>query len=138
MSAFTIRKIDNSQSGGFFKPADHAEHVILITKVNQITTIDDKFRGPDTPAAYVDYVDLDSPSQEVRKNVQVTHAGIINRLEEGWDNVLGVVGKVPTKKGYMAWVLKTPPVEAEAKAIEWAKKQDPTEEDSAAPWGSVE
>lgn len=137
MSAFTIRKVTTTQTGGYFKPADHAEHAILITKVNQITTIDDKFKGPDTPAAYIDYVDLDTPTQEVHKNVQVTHGGIINRLEEGWDNVLGVVSKVPTKKGYMAWVLKAAPIEAEQKAIDWAKKTDPGD-DSPARWGEVE
>lgn len=136
MSAFTIRKVETGGSK-FFKPADHAEHLILITKVNDVREIDDKFKGPGTPAAFIDFVDLDSPNKEVHRNVQVTHGGIVNRLEAGWDNVLGIVGKVPTKRGYQAWVLKSAPIEDEQRAIEWAKSQAP-DENTPAPWDAVE
>lgn len=91
--------------GGFFKPAEHDGHLILITNVHKIEDWYDNFKGRDVPAATCDLVDLDSQDRELREGVLVTHTGIVNRLHPGAHMVLGRIGKAPTKNGFEAWVL---------------------------------
>ena len=129
-----------TQGSRFFKPADHEGHLILITKVQDKRTVEDKYKGEVT-AVFVDFVDLDgSGDAHLSENVQITHGGIVNRLETGMENVLARVGKAPTSKGYAAWVLKGPAVEDEATATKWLESgktvaQDDVPQDEG--WGSV-
>lgn len=90
---------------GYFKPAEAAGHLVLITRVHEISTRYDDLKGADAPIATVDLVDLDAPGQELRERAFVTHAGIINRLSVGSSMVLGRIGQAPTKSGNHAWVL---------------------------------
>jgi len=107
-----------AQGSKFFKPADHDGHLLLITNVTDKRTVEDKYKGEVT-AVFVDFVDLDQDGTPVNHNVQITHGGIVNRLETGMENVLARVGKAATAKGYAAWVLKSPSVDDEATATTW-------------------
>lgn len=93
-----------SGGGGFFKPADHDGHLILITNCHKIEDRFDQFKGKDVPAATVDVVDLDG-DQELREGVLMTHGGLVNRLATGAHMVLGRIGKATTTSGFEAWVL---------------------------------
>jgi hypothetical protein len=135
MSTFTINPVKAGGGSRFFKPADFENHLQLITKVTDIHDVDDKFKGV-IPAAFVDFIDLDSDG-DVHENVQITHGGIVGRLVSGDVNVLGRVGKVPTAKGYQAWVLKAPAVEDVDKAQAWGDKQAASST-SDTPWDSLD
>lgn len=93
-----------SGGGGFFKPAEHEGHLVLITNCHKIEDRYDQFKGKDVPAATVDVVDLDG-DQELREGVLMTHAGLVNRLSPGAHMVLGRIGKATTSGGFEAWVL---------------------------------
>ncbi|MFC9089016.1 hypothetical protein [Nocardiopsis dassonvillei] len=93
-----------SGGGGFFKPAEHDGHLVLITNCHKIEDRYDQFKGRDVPAATVDVVDLDG-SAELREGVLMTHGGLVNRLTPGAHMVLGRIGKAPTSSGFEAWVL---------------------------------
>lgn len=93
-----------SGGGGFFKPADHDGHLILITNVVKIEDRYDQFKGKEVPAATVDLVDLDG-DQALREGVLLTHGGLVNRLHVGAHMVLGRIGKATTTSGFEAWVL---------------------------------
>ena len=94
-----------SGGGGFFKPAEHEGHLILITNCHKIEDRFDQFKGKDVPAATVDVVDLDAPTPELREGVLMTHGGLVNRLSPGAHMVLGRIGKATTNSGFEAWVL---------------------------------
>mgnify|MGYP001201178289 FL=1 len=93
-----------SGGGGFFKPAEHDGHLVLITNCHKIEDRYDQFKGRDVPAAPVDVVDLDG-DQALREGVLMTHGGLVNRLSVGAHMVLGRIGKAPTASGFEAWVL---------------------------------
>jgi len=94
-----------SGGGGFFKPAEHENHLVLITNCHSIEDRYDTFKGKEIPSATCDIVDLDDPAATLRERILVTHSGIVNRLSPGAHMVLGRIGKAPTKSGFEAWVL---------------------------------
>ncbi|GAA0989183.1 hypothetical protein Q7689_11335 [Nocardiopsis tropica] len=105
--SFQFSKPSVPAMGGFFKPAEHAGHLILITQVYAIEDRFDQFKQREVPAATVDLVDLDEvPGEGLREGVLVTHTGIVNRLHAGQSLVLGRIGKAITKSGFEAWVLE--------------------------------
>ncbi|MEV2274060.1 hypothetical protein AB0I72_00610 [Nocardiopsis sp. NPDC049922] len=104
--SFQFSKPTAPAMGGFFKPAEHDGHLILITQVYAIEDRYDQFKGKEVPAATVDLVDLNDAAQELREGVLVTHTGIVNRLSAGQSLVLGRIGKATTKSGFEAWVLE--------------------------------
>lgn len=111
--------------GGFFKPAEHDGHLVLIINVHTIEDRYDNFKGREVPAATCDVVDLDEPNPELREGVLVTHTGIVNRLHPGAHMVLGRIGKAPTKSGFEAWVLaEFDPNSDPARAQAWLDKQN--------------
>ncbi|WP_017599219.1 hypothetical protein [Nocardiopsis lucentensis] len=94
-----------SGGGGFFKPAEHDGHLVLITNCHKIEDRYDQLKGKETPAATVDVVDLDGDA-ELREGVLMTHGGLVNRLSPGAHMVLGRIGKATTSSGFEAWVLQ--------------------------------
>ena len=111
--------------GGFFKPAEHDGHLILITNVHKIEDRFDQFKGKEVPAATCDLVDLDEvPGEGLREGVLVTHGGLVNRLHPGAHMVLGRIGKATTKSGFEAWVLAEFDPEKDApRAQAWIEAQ---------------
>ncbi|WP_017602181.1 hypothetical protein [Nocardiopsis lucentensis] len=119
--------------GGFFKPAEHDGHLVLITNCHKIEDRYDQFKARDVPAATVDVVDLDG-EQQLREGVLMTHGGLVNRLSPGAHMVLGRIGKATTSSGFEAWVLA--PFDEQGddarRAQEWLDAQGPSRT-SAAP-----
>lgn len=114
-----------SGGGGFFKPAEHENHLVLITQVHKVEDRFDSFKEREIPAATVDLIDLDDPVEELRKGILITHTGIVNRLSAGAHMVLGRIGKAPTKNGFEAWVLaEFDPNADPARAQAWLDKQN--------------
>ena len=115
-----------SAGGGFFKPAEHSGHLILITVVHEIGKKFDQLKQAEIDQAIVDVVDLEGDN-ELRERVAVTHAGIVNRLATGAKFVLGRIGQVATKSGFQAWAL-LPFNEGsdDVKAEAWVNANKPT------------
>lgn len=124
MSMFN-QPADNA-SGGFFKPAEHNGHLILITIVHEIVRRFDTLKGAEIDMAVADVVDLDGAG-ELRERVNFTHTAIVSRLAPGATFVLGRIGQVATKSGFQAWALQ-PFNEGtdDAKAEAWVNAHKPT------------
>jgi hypothetical protein len=112
--------------GGFFKPADHNGHLVLITVVHSIGKKFDTLRNEEIDQADVDVVDLDGDGQ-LREHVNITHKAIVSRLTPGATLILGRIGQVPTKSGFQAWALQ-PFNEGvdDKKAEAWVNAHKPT------------
>ncbi|MFK4869026.1 hypothetical protein ACI3K4_27810 [Streptomyces sp. CSMPJR101] len=112
--------------GGFFKPAEHNGHLILITVVHSIGKKFDTLRNEEIDQADVDIVDLDGDGQ-LREHVNVTHKAIVSRLTPGATLILGRIGQVATKSGFQAWALQ-PFNEGvdDKKAEAWVNAHKPT------------
>ncbi|MEV7364298.1 hypothetical protein [Streptomyces sp. NPDC091299] len=112
--------------GGFFKPAEHNGHLILITSVHSIGKKFDTLRNEEIDQADVDVVDLDGDGQ-LREHVNVTHKAIVSRLTPGATLILGRIGQVATKSGFQAWALQ-PFNEGvdDQKAEAWVNAHKPT------------
>ncbi|MFI6491263.1 hypothetical protein [Streptomyces sp. NPDC050564] len=119
--------------GGFFKPADHNGHLVLITVVHGISKKFDTLRNEEIDQADVDVVDLDG-NGELREHVNVTHKAIVSRLAPGATLVLGRIGQVATKSGFQAWALQ-PFNEGvdDVKAGAWVTANQPTFNQAATP-----
>ncbi|WP_017612095.1 hypothetical protein [Nocardiopsis salina] len=121
--SFTFTQPSNN-AGGFFRPAEHDGHLVLITQVHKIEDRYDQFKKHEVPAATCDLVDLDDSAQ-LREGVLITHTGIVNRLSPGAHMVLGRIGKALTKNGFEAWVLaEFDPNSDPARAQAWLDKQN--------------
>lgn len=120
--------------GGFFKPAEANGHLVLITTVHEIAKRFDQLRNEEIDQAVVDLVDLDTPEQELRERINVTHKGIVSRLTAGGGMVLGRIGQVATSSGFQAWAL-LPFVEGsdDVRAGAWVTAHQPTFTQAAAP-----
>lgn len=112
--------------GGFFKPADHNGHLVLITVVHGIGKKFDTLRNEEIDQADVDIVDLEGDNQ-IREHVNVTHKAIVSRLTPGATMILGRIGQVATKSGFQAWALQ-PFNEGvdDKKAEAWVNANKPT------------
>jgi hypothetical protein len=112
--------------GGFFKPADHSGHLILVTVVHSIGKKFDTLRNEEIDQADVDIVDLEGDGQ-LREHVNVTHKAIVSRLTPGATFILGRIGQVATKSGFQAWALQ-PFNEGvdDKKAEAWVNANKPT------------
>lgn len=112
--------------GGFFKPAEHNGHLVLITVVHSIGKKFDTLRNEEIDQADVDVVDLDTDGQ-LREHVNITHKAIVSRLTPGATLILGRIGQVPTKSGFQAWALN-PFNEGvdDKKAEAWVNAHKPT------------
>lgn len=119
--------------GGFFKPAEHNGHLVLITVVHGIGKKFDTLRNEEIDQADVDIVDLDGDGQ-LREHVNVTHKAIVSRLTPGATLILGRIGQVATKSGFQAWALQ-PFNEGvdDKKAEEWVNAHKPTFNQAATP-----
>lgn len=93
-----------TSGGGFLKPAEHQNHLLLFTNVKRSDRRYDELRKGEIDEFTVDVVDLDG-DQLLRENVKVGHVGITNKLTVGATNVLGRISTVDTGKGNPAWVL---------------------------------
>ncbi|MFI2911150.1 hypothetical protein ACG2OD_23325 [Streptomyces sp. PDY-4] len=123
-----------SAGGGFFKPADANGHLVLVTAVHEIAKRFDQLRNEEIDQAVVDLVDLDTPEQELRERINVTHKGIVSRLTAGGGMVLGRIGQVATNSGFQAWAL-LPFAEGsdDVRAGAWVTAHQPTFTQAAAP-----
>jgi hypothetical protein len=119
--------------GGFFKPAEHNGHLVLITVVHGIGKKFDTLRNEEIDQADVDVVDLDGDNQ-LREHVNITHKAIVSRLTPGATLILGRIGQVPTKSGFQAWALN-PFNEGvdDRKAEAWVNANKPTFTQAAPP-----
>jgi hypothetical protein len=119
--------------GGFFKPAEHNGHLILVTTVHSIGKKFDTLRNEEIDQADVDIVDLDGDGQ-LREHVNVTHKAIVSRLTPGATLILGRIGQVATKSGFQAWALQ-PFNEGvdDVKAGAWVTANQPTFTQAANP-----
>lgn len=90
--------------GGYFKPAEHNGHLVLITVVHGISKKFDTLRNEEIDQADVDLVDLEGDDQ-LREHVNITHKAIVSRLATGATFILGRIGQVATKSGFQAWAL---------------------------------
>ena len=112
--------------GGYFKPAEHNGHLVLITVVHDISKKFDTLRNEEIDQADVDLVDLEGDDQ-LREHVNITHKAIVSRLAKGATFILGRIGQVATKSGFQAWALNpfnegSDDVKAEA----WVNAHKPT------------
>jgi hypothetical protein len=121
-----------SAFGGFFKPAEHNGHLVLVTTVHSIGKKFDTLRNEEIDQADVDIVDLDGDG-ELREHVNVTHKAIVSRLTPGATLILGRIGQVATKSGFQAWALQ-PFNEGvdDKKAEAWVNAHKPTFTQAAA------
>ncbi|WP_432139745.1 hypothetical protein [Streptomyces sp. bgisy154] len=119
--------------GGFLKPAEMNGHLVLFTVVHEIGKRYDQLRNEEIDQAVVDVVDLEGDN-ELRERVNVTHKGIVSRLDSGATFVLGRIGQVSTKSGFQAWAL-LPFNEGtdDAKAEAWVNAHKPTFTQAAPP-----
>lgn len=119
--------------GGFFKPAEHNGHLVLVTVVHSIAKRFDTLRNEEIDQAEVDIVDLDGDNQ-VREHVNITHKAIVSRLTPGATFILGRIGQIPTKSGFQAWALN-PFSEGidDKKAEAWVNANKPTFNQAAVP-----
>lgn len=126
-----------SAFGGFFKPAEHNGHLVLITVVHNIGKKFDTLRNEEIDQADVDIVDLDADAQ-LREHVNITHKAIVSRLTPGATLILGRIGQVPTKSGFQAWALN-PFNEGvdDKKAEAWVNAHKPTFTQATAPAPTV-
>ena len=106
--------------GGFFKPADHLNHLVLFTAVKSSAKRFDTLRNGEIDEFIVDFVDLDG-DQTLNSDVKVGHVGITNKLSVGSKNVLARVGTVDTGKGNPAWVLNNFQDSDVARAQAWVE-----------------
>lgn len=111
-----------TSGGGFFKPAEHKEHLLLFTNIKKSERRYDELRKGDIDEFTVDVVDLDG-DQVLRENVKVGHVGITNKLTVGAKNVLGRLGTVDTGKGNPAWILSNFSEADVPKAQAWVEAQ---------------
>jgi hypothetical protein len=119
--------------GGFFKPADHNGHLVLITVVHSIGKKFDTLRNEEIDQADVDVVDLEGDGQ-LREHVNITHKAIVSRLSTGATLILGRIGQVPTKSGFQAWALQPfNEGDDDKKAEAWVNAHKPTFTQGAAP-----
>lgn len=98
MSMFT----QPPSGGGFFKPAEAENHLVLILRVHGFDKHFDTMKGAEIDRATVDLADLDGGGQ-VRERVWLTHPGLVNKVSTSGP-VLGRIGKVQASKG-LAWSL---------------------------------
>jgi hypothetical protein len=119
--------------GGYFKPAEHNGHLILVTVVHSIGKKFDTLRNEEIDQADVDIVDLDGDNQ-LREHVNITHKAIVSRLTPGATLILGRIGQVATKSGFQAWALQ-PFNEGvdDKKAEAWVNAHKPTFTQAASP-----
>jgi len=112
--------------GGYFKPAEHNGHLVLITVVHDISKKFDTLRNEEIDQADVDLVDLEGDDQ-LREHVNITHKAIVSRLAKGATFILGRIGQVATKSGFQAWALN-PFNEGsdDLKAEAWVNAHKPT------------
>lgn len=105
----TMQFAQPQATGMFFKPADHSDHLILVTAVHETYDRYDDLAGKDKLNARFDYVDLDSDDGLV-ENAISSHPGIALRLKGSVGKgtpVLGRIGQEASKKAGFnaAWVL---------------------------------
>ena len=108
------------ESGGFFKPKDHEDALVLFTRVGQVENRFDALRGAEIEQVNVDYVDFNDG--ELKQDVIVTHIGIVSRIK-GKSMVLGRITTAETKSGKTAWILGRFSPEDEATAKSWLDSQ---------------
>lgn len=111
-----------TSAGGFLKPADHQNHLLLFTEVKKSERRYDELRKGEIDEFTVDVVDLDGDGL-LRENVKVGHVGLTNKLTVGATNVLGRLGTVDTGKGNPAWVLNSFTDADVPKAQAWVEAQ---------------
>lgn len=94
--------------GGFFKPADHSGHLILVTAVHETFMRHDDMAGKEKLHARLDYACLDCEDSTLVESSLTSHPGIAGRLQPHAGKgtpVLGRIGQAPSKNGHPAWVL---------------------------------
>lgn len=119
-------------SSGYFKPAEHANHLVLITTVHSSDRKYDQLRKEELDEFVVDIVDIDG-DQQLQERVLISHKGITSRFTVGSTLILGRIGQVDTKSGFQAWAL-LPFNEGtdDAKAEAWVMANRPTFNQAAA------
>ncbi len=105
----TMQFAQPQATGMFFKPADHNDHLILVTSVHETYDRYDELAGKDKLNARFDYIDLDS-NDGLIENAISSHPGIALRLKGSVGKgtpVLGRIGQEASKKAGFnaAWVL---------------------------------
>jgi len=121
-------------TGGYFKPAEHDNNLILFETVIEAGTEFDQMTNSDREFRIVSFVNLDTTGAPQKG--KVTHTGLVRKLPVGATNILGRIEKVKTANGYMAWVLQPFQPADEAKAKAWLdagrpSTADPFEQDAA-------
>jgi hypothetical protein len=103
----------------YFKPADHAGHLIGFLAVKKMDNIFDEMRNAEVQRAIVEMVDFDDGGI-VEHNVSVQHPAIVRKLSVGGPKVLGRCKKIKTKAGFDAWVLEAPSEDDLQRASRWS------------------
>lgn len=115
---------DQPTSGTWFKPAEHAGHLLLITACHGIEKHFDSMKNGEVDKATIDIVDLDETPAVLEVNVLNSHPGIVGKLGKllrGGNPVLGRLTQVPSSKGNPAWVLSEFQPGDDARAEAWVK-----------------
>jgi hypothetical protein len=120
--------------GGYFKPADNNNDLILFTVVKETGTEFDQMSGRDRDFVIVDYANLDRDAVIV-EGAKVTHGALVRKLAVGATNILGRIGQTKTSNGYTAWVLNAHTPEDAAAATAWITGGKPAKVD---PFASLE
>ena len=87
--------------GSWLSPKDVLDHLILVTKVHESFERYDDLAGKEKIHVRFDYVDLDSPNQDLVTDAINSHPGIALRLKGAIATgrpVLGRIGQEPAKK----------------------------------------
>lgn len=114
-------------SGGYFKPAEHDNNLILFESVIESGTEFDQMTNSDREFRIVSFVNLDTETAPAR--AKVTHSGLVRKLPVGATNILGRIEKVKTSNGYQAWVLQPFQPADEKKAKAWIDAGRPSKVD---------
>lgn len=91
--------------GGYFKPADHDGHLILVTEVLEKGREYNELAEKEVDVVVALIADIDAGDTEPEQ-YRVNRPGITNKLKVGKRNVLGRIGTLDTGKPKPAWILQ--------------------------------
>lgn len=109
-------------SGMFFRPRDHADHLILIVEAHSAETRYDDLRKADMLNITVDMVDLDADEPELLGQVILSHPGLTNKVKVGSTMILGRIGTVKARNGNDAFTLMPFTTEDAVRAEAWVEQ----------------
>jgi hypothetical protein len=110
-----LRKPSEMASGGFFKPADHAEHLLLVEPKSLQRDVEWEYQGKaglrdEITCDVTVFADLaalrEQRPDQIMHSINVTAKALVNTLTSSIGDALPFTGCEKTTKGY--WIWRTP------------------------------